>query len=102
MIDEAVASERWSSRFWPAYDLARNVIALLGLGAQGRRLFAGPEGLKLWADMLPAIERAQVRWFASAPVVQAFASFAVSVSHEAVLIAGVRWVHAAVGDRRRG
>lgn len=98
MIDEAVASERWSSRFWPAYDLARNVIALLGLGAQGRRLFAGPEGLKLWADMLPAIERAQVRWFASAPVVQAFASFAVTVGHDAILIAGVRWIHAAIGD----
>lgn len=48
--------------------------------------------------MLPAIERAQVRWFASAPVVQAFASFAANVGHEAVLIPGIRWIHAAVRD----
>jgi hypothetical protein len=96
MIDEAVASERWSSRLHPALDLARIVSALLGFGGEGRRLFAGSEGAKLWTEMLPAIEKARARWFTSAPLLQAFAAFAGSVNHEAILLGGVRWLHAAV------
>lgn len=96
MIDAALLSERWSSRFLPAYDVARMVIPLLGFGRDGWRLFNGAEGLKVWVSMAPAIERAQRRWFAAAPVVQAFASFAVSVGHEAISLVGIRWVHAAV------
>jgi hypothetical protein len=96
MIDAALKSKRWASRWWPAYDLSRIIIALLGFGAEGRDLFAGDVGARLWKQMMPVFSGTTESWFRHAKVVQAFASFAAATGQESVLIAGISWIDRAL------
>lgn len=103
MIQHALASELWASRYYVDYDLSRMVIDLLGFGGQGRRLFSGDDGAQLLQEMLPVLDSAAARWFELSPVVQAFASLATSLDSNLLLIPGIRWIrraieHAAVSD----
>jgi hypothetical protein len=96
MIEYAVASQQWTSRWSPSYDLARMVIALLGFREYGRRLFANEDGVELLSEMMPTFRSAAARWFKLPTVLVAFMAFAAPLGIEPLLVQGIRWVHASL------